>query len=572
MLTDSIKINRSIRFFAQGYANDVNLDWKLSTGTFLAYGTGQKTRSVLGVTDGRASGGVTEANPDQRFILDSNYKLSGYYDDNADPILVSALFYGEYTSGIVFDNVMIALNFNGMDGYKNKTPGWGDDWDMGVYLNNCRYCTFRNTNIIGYWRKAGLMIRSGVLDVEPEYVASGVYAGAEENKFYNCVFQGWKSVSLRSIDMYKVLAVTSTYVEIPYSPSHPFKNHLRIRQGEFSGNFMTATSVSKVGDRLRFITVGSPIGKFVVGDVLAPAYHGNGVAGSVFQHCRMHGMNHTSLYTVSDTWHSSPMEPSACLEISGTRIRGMRFEGCKLQTIEDIGVHLHQCIDTIFLPNSRFEGSPDARGVSGIRGLTTNILYPHFVRESYRVQIQMEQSGIDFRPYVSEIPAKFPTAANLWNPTLFGFDAREGVFIGGLSDSNKLSIFSEGGFTMSLTSSDGDLSTLGVVREAFVQRVGRLVNVLMSFYSGNPTFTAGNGQLRVNLPHPSGAVQPLYIPIMITGGAVGTKNTFIEISPGSTVGNLFRWGPDAGLQPLLVKDVTNSGQPVRFSGSFSYRT
>ena len=576
VLTDSVPIKRGMKWFGAAYDNDVNLEWKLSGSAFLAYGTFTKQYTALGVTDGRNNGGVFFNNPSKRFDKDATYGLANYYTETADPKLFSACFYiGFGVAGVIFEDLMIVKNFNGMDGYKNKTKGWGDDIDVGVYMDNARYCTFRNVNVLGYWKLNGLLIRSGALDVEPNYVNSGVYSGAEENKFYNCVFQGWKSVGLRSIDMYKCLAVTSTYVEIPYSASHPFKNHLRLRSQEFTGDFCTLSSFEQVGDRLRLYTVGDMTSKYSVGMVLAPSYHGNGVAGSVFHHCRMHAMWHTSGYVCSDTWHDEPLEPSACVEISGTRIRGMRFEGCKTQTTDDIAYHTHQTIDLMLTPNARFEGSTDARGLGGVRMLSTNIAFADYIRETYRVQIQTEQGGADFRPYTCIVPSKFAaeTPANFWNPTLYGVYAEHGIYIGDRTDNNKLKIYYHGGYTVSLSATDADYSPTGVVREGDFQRVGNKVNLTFSYYSGTGTFTTGNGQLQTTLPAASSHTTTMYFPIMVVGNAPAAgKSVFLQLNAGDTVGKLVYWGASGNVQPLLVKDVAVSGTPLRMSGSFSYKS
>lgn len=574
VLTDSVPINRAMKWFGVGYDNDVNLEWKLSSSAFLAYGTFTKQYTALGVTDGRNNGGVFFNNPSKRFDKDATYSLANYYTETADPRLFSACFYiGFGVAGVIFEDLMIVKNFNGMDGYKNKTKGWGDDIDVGVYMDNARYCTFRNVNIIGYWKLNGLLVRSGCLDVEA--TAAGVYSGAEENKFYNCVFQGWKSVGLRSIDMYKCLAVTSTYVEIPYSASHPFKNHLRLRSQEFTGIFCTLSSVEQVGDRLRLYTVGDMTGKYFVGDPMLPAYNGNGVAGSVFHHCRMHGMWHTSGYSVSDTWHDEPLAPSACVEISGSRIRGMRFEGCKTQTVDDIAYHMHQTIDVMLTPNARFEGSTDARGLGGVRMLSTNIVFADYCRETYRVQIQSEQGAADFRPYPCTVPSKFAAevAANFWNPTLFGVYAENGIYIGDRNDNNKIKLFYQGGYTVPLSASDGDYAGSGVVREGNVQRVGDNVTINMSFYSGTGTFTTGNGQFQTTLPFASTHAVTMYFPMALVGNAPAAgKSVFLQLDPGATLAKFVYWGAAGGVQPLLVKDVAVSGTPVRMSGSFIYRS
>lgn len=561
-----------------------NREWSIQTtvanafsftsGGFLSYGDFPKRYTVLGVTDCANSGGEW-ANPDQAFGLDSKYNLATYYNADGTPRLISAMFKFKFGSNSAdWTGVTVCKGFNGVEGYTSKANGWGDKVDVGVYMDNSRHNTFTDCQFIGYWDINGVLIRSGALDTEPDYAASGTYSGGEENKFTNCVFQGWKSLGLRSIDMYKAIEVSPDYIGIPYKDGLPFTQHMRLRVGEFgTGAFFTLSSLLRVGDVLRLYTVGSTVGKVSVGNTISPSYHGNGVAGTVFRDCRAMGMNHAINRRCSDTWHTTPLAPSACVEISGTRIRGIRWETSKTQTVDDIAIHAHQTID-LMMPGLRLEGNPDVNGIGGVRMLSTNVDYPHYVRELYRTQYTIEQAGADMRPAPSERPNKFPTEiTGMWRPTLFGLDGRHGVFIGGFLQNHKLDYFNQGGFTVVLQASDGDLALSGVARHGSTQSVGNRINVQFSYYAGTASYSAGNGQLQMTLPvSPEGFTGSIRIPVIVEGGAFTGSSASIEITAGSTTGKFYARKVGQGTSSaLLAKDVFNTGANVRISGVLTYQ-
>lgn len=579
VLNDTIEMDFPPKLIAPARSREWALQSTISdpfsftSGAFLSYGDFPKRYTVLGVTDCANSGGEW-ANPDQAFVLDSKYNLANYYNADGTPRLISALFKFKFGSNSAdWAGITVCKGFNGVEGYRSKANGWGDKVDVGVYMDNSRHNTFTDCQFIGYWDINGVLIRSGALDTEPDYVNSGVFSGAEENKFTNCIFQGWKSLGMRSIDMYKAVEVTSEYIGIPYKDGLPFSQHMRLRNGEFKGAFFTLSSLLRVGNILRLYTVGSPLGVVAVGSPVSPSYHGNGVAGTVFRDCRAMGMNHAINRRCSDTWHTTPLAPSACVEISGTRIRGIRWETSKTQTVDDIALHAHQTID-LMMPGLRMEGNPDVNGIGGVRMLSTNVDDPNYVRETYRTQYTIEQSGADMRPAPSERPNKFPAViTGMWRPTLFGLDGRHGVFIGGFVQNNKLDYFNQGGFTVALQTSDGDLSLGGVARHGSQQQVGNRCNVQFSYYSGTASYSAGNGQLQITLPlAPNGFTGSLRLPIMIEGGLLTASAATLELTAGSTIAKVYARKTGQGTaSSLLAKDVFASGQNVRISGSLTYQ-
>lgn len=490
---------------------NVGRDMDLSGSVLLAMGSAAKEQVALGITDDRTSGGVVN-NPDADFgSTDAKLSLASYYNEDANPLtgasatpapFSAALTLPYGTSGVVIRDLRILLNFDGVNGYNNKTLTLADNWDVGLYMDNARYCEFENVQVLGYWRKNGLLIRSGSLGREE--AENGIYAGAEENKFYNCVFQGWKSVGLRSPGMFRVMAITSTYIEVPWADNHPFDSvDSRVTAFEFSPRSVTITGKSKVGNNLRLMTATDETAFISVGTEIAPAFIGNGVAGTVFQHCRMHGMWHSSGRRISDPAIAGAMPPSACVEISGTRIRGPRFEGCKFQTVDDIGAQLHQCIDVILGPNARFEGStPSANGPGGIRMISTpsdTVAYPGRVRETFRVQLHAEQPGADFTPSFGTRGAKF-TLDGFWVPNVCGQIFQGGIFVGPYNENALFREYLVGGFTPAFSfATNGDLSITSQTRAGSVEYCGEWLKFNIR-HSAMLTWSTASGRLRISLP------------------------------------------------------------------------
>jgi hypothetical protein len=545
--------------------------FNLTSAAFLTYGNFPKVHTAKGVTDGSNNGGMW-VNPDSVHTTDGKYKLAHYYNADGTPKLFSVAFKFKFGSNSAnWSNFSIVKGFNGTLGYTTRAKGWGDDVDVGVYMDNSRHNTFEGVDILGYWNLNGLLIRSGALDTEEDYVNSGVFSGAEENKFTNCVFQGWKSVGNRSIDMYKVIEITSTYIGIPEGVGLPFLSHMRLRSSEFGGQFMTISSIENVAGVTRLYTVGSPVGKIAVNETVSPSYHGNGVAGTVFKNCRARGMYHQAKYRCSDPWHTVPLEPSACMEVSGTRIRGLRWETCKTQTIEDINIHAHQCID-LMMPGLRLESDPDANGVGGSHMISTNKTFTNYARDCFRVRYDAEQTGADMRPNApSETFTKFPLSTGMWMPTVAGVDGRYGVFIGGFADNNKIAYFNNGGFTLVLKADDADFAGSGVIRHGVVTQVDSMMTLQFSYRAATPTYTTGDGGLVFDIPGmPSGFTTPLMIPIFFQS-LLGPKQVFVEITAGDKVAKLYYIGPNGLATKLTAKLAAASGALIHISGVLNYQ-
>lgn len=593
-MLDGLTYYGSHRWQGDGFYADVNqsapFDLKFVGTNIVAVGTGAKIRYAYGVTDERTSGGRL-INKEPAFgATDAYLSLASYYNEDATSTVsatakpFSALVYMPRGScGGRMADIRLVLNFNGLQGYKDKVLTLADDWDVALYVDNGRYNEFHNIQAYGYWRLNGFLTRAGALAWETS--VDGIYAGAEENKWLNCVAQGWKSFSIRGVGMYRCMAVTSTYIEIPYAANHPFDivKDPRIVRGEFTPRTISVTSMSQVGSNLRFMTATDQTAFVVVGQEILPAYVGNGVAGTVAENCRMHAMWHTSDRRISDPAITGAMAPAACLEVSGARVRGPRFQACKLQTVDDIGPHLHQTIDVIFNPNARFEGAtPSANAAGGgIRCITTpasgDVNYPGRCRETFRVQLHMEQNGGDFTPQFGTLPTKF-TQTGYWFPNIGSMIFQAGVIIGPDTPdaAHLLKEYVEGGYTSAWgLTTPGDLVVNNVARGGTSQIIGNWVNV-NAFNSSRMTFTTGSGNLTFALPQPLVNQSNLRAILNVSYEGLtlpaGRTQLHLEILPGTNIGTFVASGSGLTKATLTSANIVSGAFVVAtITGGYKFR-
>lgn len=591
VLRKGLNITKPIKWTGDGVNQGYNLSrtesFKLNGTVNLFVDTGNKDKTALGCTDGRANGGLINNAASADFgAIDSQFMLSNYYNNDANPETGAAATPRKFSTGIyvaygvegcVFRDFSVILGFNGpsIDGYINKTLTLADDWDVGIYLDNSRKNILENIQVMGYWRLNGLLIRSGVLNFE-EQDNNRLYAGAEENKIYNCIFQGWRSVAFRSVDMFRVMEVTPEYIDVPWADNHPFDIKHGVRKGEFTTVFIGVLSAKKVNDRLRFYTNESQVGRVVVGDSLSPNFVGNGVSGTVLRDCRLHGMWHTSERRISDPAIQGSMPPSACLEVSGTRIRGIRYEGSKCQTVDDIGLFLHQCIDFYIGSGARFEGSSPSTGAGGIRNIATNLKDSDIcVRPTYRIHLgDMEQPAADFTPLFGSRPSKFRSDGYFKPDGGAVHYAQGGLMIGGDHSSHHLKSYQEAGYTMGFfIENKGDLRNTIAKRYGRQQRIGDAIHINSTF-TFKPTFTTASGRIYFMLPTPATAKADYKTAFAVACQGISLADGYSQImgviESGSQHIYLYAFGGDKKPLPIDVSHL-QSGRFVEVTFDMAYQ-
>ncbi|ENY76578.1 hypothetical protein C206_16355 [Pseudomonas putida TRO1] len=326
---------------------------------FIFYGTGAKTRTLYGVTDMRTAGGVLD-NPDSVNALDTKYALTSFHNNDASDGVESTL--RKFSCGIYVKpgaqnagirGIRIHPSYDGIDGYNDvMRTGLGDEWDVGVFIDNAPFFTLESNQIVGYWRIKGVL----------QGCASrpGVQGKNFFTRITNNVIQS--GLAIRGGDQSKVVATTDTTIDVPWADNHPYRNSGSINTPK--GNF-NYTSTSKVagtpnGTVLRFNGVSpSPVAA-ALGNGPIRISSGSGLGGMSVTGNIITGLDHSSMLLASNPLIGLGI--SNALEISGT-MRQPWFARNYMQTREDVIAHFHAC-DDIRMSQNQWEAN-DFRLVPG---------------------------------------------------------------------------------------------------------------------------------------------------------------------------------------------------------------
>lgn len=339
---------------------DPSVPKKNSSGTHIIfYGAGAKTRTLYGVTDMRTAGGVLD-NPDSVNALDTQYSLESFHNDDAADGVPSTL--RQFSCGIYvkpnaqnagIKNIRIHPNFDGIDGYNDlMTTGLGDPWDVGIFVDNAPFFTLDNCQVVGYWRIKGVL------------VASATRAGVQGKNFFTrikgSVIQA--GLAIRGGDQSKVVAITSTTIDIPWADNHPYPNSGSVNTPKGSFTFTSTNKVTGTpnGTVLRFNNVTPDPVAAVLGNGPVRISSGSGLGGMSISESVITGLDHSSMCLASNPLIG--LGVSSALEISGT-FRQIWIDKTYIQTREDVVGHFH-AIDDLRLSQTQFEAN-DFRLVPG---------------------------------------------------------------------------------------------------------------------------------------------------------------------------------------------------------------
>ncbi|WDY60402.1 tail fiber domain-containing protein [Pseudomonas sp. PSKL.D1] len=329
----------------------------------LFYGTGPKVHTVDHISDRSTAGGVI-ANPSAADPYTANapaplYKLLNF--TNGDAVGVTKATLKPFSVGIYrrkgcrFENFRIAPYFNGVAGYQDsETGGLGSNWDVGVWDESARATSDSNFQAVGYWRIAGMLKTCSQ--------ASPLIAPvAETSAHYRSTFQGFRGVAIRANDVYRVTAVTSNTIEIPWSPSHRFNltGTVRVLGIEYS-----YTGLSFASDKLTFTGVSPASGSITLGSELRVGGSNFGTSGSNLDDCYITGLEHSSRMLATCNELESPFDsPSAAIEIDGSPVRAIQLPNSTVITREDILVFATNIGDLVY-GNTYFESQAGRSSLS----------------------------------------------------------------------------------------------------------------------------------------------------------------------------------------------------------------
>ncbi|NUO70106.1 tail fiber domain-containing protein [Escherichia coli] len=318
----------------------------ITTGTtFLMYGVGNKKYTVDCVSNMDVSGGVvsnpSSEDPYTTTAPASSYDLLDFTNGDANGATratlkpFSAAILMPETGCVRLENFRIVPYFNGLDGYKDiANTGLGDEWDVGIWSRASFGNEYRNLQVVGYWRKTALLKTN--IPVSGTLAAQG-----EDENYYHCRFQGFKGVSIRAHDVFRITAVTSSTIEIPWSASHTFETSGVLRSG---GRNFTYSGLSVSGDKLVFTGVSNASEATVGSTIRRNDIDNFGMAGTQFFDCYITSLYHHTHLLATSQYLSQPfIRPSECMEVSGEPVRGVQVHAGTIQGWDDVLIHLHDC-------------------------------------------------------------------------------------------------------------------------------------------------------------------------------------------------------------------------------------
>lgn len=318
----------------------------ITTGTtFLMYGVGNKKYTVDCVSNMDVSGGVvsnpSSEDPYTTTAPASSYDLLDFTNGDANGATratlkpFSAAILMPETGCVRLENFRIVPYFNGLDGYKDiANTGLGDEWDVGIWSRASFGNEYRNLQVVGYWRKTALLKTN--IPVSGTLAAQG-----EDENYYHCRFQGFKGISIRAHDVFRITAVTSSTIEIPWSASHTFETSGVLRSG---GRNFTYSGLSVSGDKLVFTGVSNASEATVGSTIRRNDIDNFGMAGTQFFDCYITSLYHHTHLLATSQYLSQPFSrPSECMEVSGEPVRGVQVHAGTIQGWDDVLIHLHDC-------------------------------------------------------------------------------------------------------------------------------------------------------------------------------------------------------------------------------------
>ncbi|HDQ3824735.1 TPA: hypothetical protein P9320_001608 [Escherichia coli] len=351
--------------WVSGYTATFSPD--ITTGTtFLMYGVGNKKYTVDCVSNMDVSGGVvsnpSSEDPYTTTAPASSYDLLDFTNGDANGATratlkpFSAAILMPETGCVRLENFRIVPYFNGLDGYKDiANTGLGDEWDVGIWSRASFGNEYRNLQVVGYWRKTALLKTN--IPVSGTLAAQG-----EDENYYHCRFQGFKGVSIRAHDVFRITAVTSSTIEIPWSSSHTFETSGVLRSG---GRNFTYSGLSVSGDKLVFTGVSNASEATVGSTIRRNDIDNFGMAGTQFFDCYITSLYHHTHLLATSQYLSQPFSrPSECMEVSGEPVRGVQVHAGTIQGWDDVLIHLHDCGNMNFY-STYFESQPAYVTING---------------------------------------------------------------------------------------------------------------------------------------------------------------------------------------------------------------
>lgn len=338
--------------YAAKFANGLN---KPAQTQIVLTGTFAKTLNPQGMASMRPSGGVI-ANPSAR----AGWNETEYSLLNLNRALSAGLYIGPDADGSVLRGFRVLPDGGGqygLDLYNNTaataSSGWADEIDIGIVADSTANLYADLVQAVGHYRAAGLLVAA--IDFAPRPISEDPEPPYNQ-VWKSCEFEGFKSVSVRGADTYRIIGVGADYVEVEYSPDHPFnpvvEPYVALSKNNFSHTPYQYGGTSVIGGTTLRLTgfVSNPSSSFVVGDTVVARPFGGGTSHVTFTDCLIGGMKHPSGLQCHDQALGADAmpNPGTAIEMNGARMVEVAFDGLtRIQSGEQVAVHLHECADVL---------------------------------------------------------------------------------------------------------------------------------------------------------------------------------------------------------------------------------
>lgn len=311
-------------------------------GTHILFcGSGERKFSVRGVSNERSPKTVNDT-----VCSFTDFTLRDAVGNSpATPKPFSVAVCLTHNSGIC--NMRILLNFNGINGYNDATSeALGDDWDVGLWVQDGNEALISNVQVCGYWRMAGTLLteNDGSLTMR---------GNPERIRFLNFFTQGVRGLLIRNMPQIEVLSNTTDSITIAANPTLQITAFSSCIGTNSDGTrpVLTFTGSSTDDDGNVVLTGVSPAITGTLNTIRYPNI-GNNFSNTVFENAWICSLEHTS--KKDSTELGLPL--AFAFEVDGFPVRNLVFINTKIQTVNDFGNSLlGGCNDFKFIA-SEFEG------------------------------------------------------------------------------------------------------------------------------------------------------------------------------------------------------------------------
>lgn len=305
--------------------------------THLMKGSVPGARTISGITSQEHGGGwrPDPDSPGDYFKLFSAYNADATGTTPATQKSFSAGFTNETNARYLRMRNFRVANWSGQNGIEGHSDtgsiALGNDCDFGILLVNCEYANVENVQGVGDFREAGRGF----------FIDNTTSSHGERNNFQNCKWQGRVGSMFRAPDRWLITTPptwsgSAGTVTIRFT-SESYWGTTGTFRDEDGVNY-TYTGVTHAGADAAFVFTGVTPNPTNATEVRHPS---TGVANTQAVNDVSYGLDHVSGLPAA----SLGLADSKAIEVSGERLRGLKFINAKWHTGEPVIRHFHDCSD-----------------------------------------------------------------------------------------------------------------------------------------------------------------------------------------------------------------------------------